>query len=418
MYLPIKNARIHFTAISIIFFCALAGTIATFREFYSALDPSLSPRRDFIQEFLLAKAAVLGVDPYISLEVLAQKMLSFPIERIFPHPCPHPPGLLIVLLPLGFLSYFSAQWIWLSFQLIALGAAVMLCGRAFSWKLSSSFLFALLILASRPGYVEVVQGQLGLLLAFFAVLSLYWIRQEKRFLAGVCVGILCATKFFGAPLFLYFLFKRRWMSLFGCVLTFAASQLVAIAVVGPTAVSVYYLDVLPSITPFYQLDIHNLSFLTLVSKLTVGSTIGVLHSVSYQPLFPGSSSVEYVVWGIVLFLALASFLVSLKCEPLEAMLLLFGAQLIFSPIIWIHGYVILLALLPWYFAYSARMTSAYWIVLCLAVFVGDSVADLPIVLDTPIQPLIAMVPAVILAIYLILFGKDLLSQREIVNTAA
>ena len=418
MYLPVKNARIYLTAIIVIGICSLAGTIVTFRELFSALDPILSPRRDFIQEFLLAKAAAAGVDPYLSLEVLAKKMLTFPVERIFPHPSPHPPGLLMLIIPLGYMSYFTAQIFWFGLQLIFLAAIVFLCGHAFSWKARSCILFALLILASRPGYVELVQGQLGLLLAFFAVLSIYLIKQGKVFLAGLCVGVLFSAKLFGAPLILYFFLKRRWMPFLGCLLSFGISQLFACAIVGPSTVSVYYLDVLPSVTPFYQLDIHNLSFLTLASKLTVGSSAGVLHPVSYPALFPENSTVQYLVWAVVSVLALASFLLSLKCEPLKAMLVLFGAQLVFSPIVWIHGYVVLLALLPWYFAYFTRINSAYWIALCLAVFVGDAVADMPGITKTPIEPLVVLVPAVILTVYLTLSVKDLLSEQESANTTA
>src|SRR4051812_37983650 len=77
-------------------------------------------RKDFIQEYLLARAALQRLPAYAPLPVLAREIIG-PLDRpIFPHPTPHPPAVVILALPFGFFSYRVATSLWLLMELICL----------------------------------------------------------------------------------------------------------------------------------------------------------------------------------------------------------------------------------------------------------------------------------------------------------
>ncbi len=48
-------------------------------------------RKDFLQEYLLARAIAEGVDPYLPIPMLADRFLGQLPVPLFPHPTPHPP---------------------------------------------------------------------------------------------------------------------------------------------------------------------------------------------------------------------------------------------------------------------------------------------------------------------------------------
>ena len=91
-----------------------------------SLRPPYVFMKDFIQEYLLARAMLAGVPPYLPLPDLAERFLGPLPNPIFPHPTPHPPPVGLMALPLGVLGYQQAAIAWYVFEVICVTAAVYL----------------------------------------------------------------------------------------------------------------------------------------------------------------------------------------------------------------------------------------------------------------------------------------------------
>ena len=86
---------------------------------YSLLGQNIY-KKDFMQEYLLAKATMAGIDPYSPFEDLARQFLGSLPTMIFPHPIPHPPPDAVLSLPLAFLTYEQAAWTWYIVEILCI----------------------------------------------------------------------------------------------------------------------------------------------------------------------------------------------------------------------------------------------------------------------------------------------------------
>jgi len=84
----------------LIFIAAVVG-IANMRMWWQSLSVPYIFQKDFIQEFLISKAVLGGVDPYLPLQKLADWILGPLPNPVFQHPSPHPPPVALLCLPLG-----------------------------------------------------------------------------------------------------------------------------------------------------------------------------------------------------------------------------------------------------------------------------------------------------------------------------
>src|SRR5262249_52285329 len=103
--------------------CSLAGIIFFLQSF------SFPAKKDFWRGYLLAKAMVHGVYPYLPLPELGEIWLpEHPVTDLV-HPTPHPFAVGWLCLPLTVLSYKHATIAWLLLQLGCLMLSVVLLSR-------------------------------------------------------------------------------------------------------------------------------------------------------------------------------------------------------------------------------------------------------------------------------------------------
>jgi len=82
--------------------------------------------KDFIQEFLLARAFVDASHPdaYAPIRELAERYLGVVGYGIKEYPTPHPTPVGVLFVPLAAFDYTAAAAVWLGVQLVALGLAI------------------------------------------------------------------------------------------------------------------------------------------------------------------------------------------------------------------------------------------------------------------------------------------------------
>lgn len=183
-------------------------------------DEPLVPGAWGLQDFRDAvyyptRALLDGVNPYDSLLYMSR----YPVGQHFP---PYSPLLLIVHLPLMWLTASVAQWVYFAF-LIGLYVAIAVVTLRFSGRSASLFavtVVAALILASRPGYMNLTIGQLGAQLTLGALVSLQFAHSRPR-IAGLGLLLLSLKVTWFVPMIvLFWLMGHRRCVLYGVLFTF------------------------------------------------------------------------------------------------------------------------------------------------------------------------------------------------------
>jgi len=311
---------------------------------FLSLAPPGVYMKDFIQEYLLGRAALAGVNPYLPLPELADQFIGPLDHPIFPHPTPHPPPVILLGIPLALLSYETAALVWLLFEIFCLGASIYLI---LGWRRQTVPLWPVLlttvvVMGWGPVIDGLVVGQLmSLLLLLLGTAWALW-RRDQWIAGAVVLGIATALKLVVWPLTLLFLLYRQWRALAAFVITFVGANVLAGLVVGGDVVAFYYTTVGAEVEAIYRAHEGNFAIWGLGWRLFSGTGSPVIGGIHAPPLL---ARPELAVYGSAMFLLLFLLFVlwaCLKTRRLDARLaILIGAAVIANPIAWSH-YLILL----------------------------------------------------------------------------
>ena len=380
---------------------------------FSAFYPENIYGKDFVQDYLGAKAIVSGVNPYQSLPALAERFLPQALPLRFTHPTPHPPAALLLGLPLTLLPYSYAAGIWLILQWIAI-YAIYRIGMASNWvpkQLSRHPLLLLgVVMAWAPTAQDMLSGNLMLFLLLLLAALWYCQTYDKQILAGVSLGVAISIKLMVWPLILFFVLRKKWRALLAVLLSVGVINIIAMLVIGIESFLFYYLNVGAVVSPLYQRSVYNFSIWTLGTK--------VLCDVQNLSLCPFAFS----KWALPVntVIALTSFLVALILawrakEALLAYGILICISLLLSPVTWRHYFV--LAIIPLMYLHMlanqqnwSRQRRYIWLVLVLIMGLPDLVGLLALPL---VAPLVALAPTLSV---LALMGLLAYTDRAIMAT--
>jgi hypothetical protein len=221
---------------------AIVGVVAVWwiaRSLPSLVDPHGKPvGYDFITFWSAARLA-LGGNPAAVFEpsaIAAAQRLAVPASDVL-FLWHYPPSFLLLVLPLGLLSYPAA--------LVAFSTAT-----AALWAGLARALFrdprAWLVAAATPaGLVNFVDGQNGFLTAGLAGFALLQLERRPR-LAGMLIGVLAIKPHLGVMFPIAFIAGRRWQALVSAAVTAFVFTLAGVFVFGlPTTLA--FLRDLPSL---------------------------------------------------------------------------------------------------------------------------------------------------------------------------
>gem|GEM_PF-2711718 len=203
--------------------------------------------RDFVQEYLLARAVLSRENPYALTAVeLARRHL--PKAVTLPHPIPHPPAVALMVTPLGLVSYETAAWVWFVLELAMLAVQVflvlLLAGTEHPLRLGLVAFPALLLWT--PVWEDLLHGQLSLLVAALVVGSWAAFRVGWERLAGALLGLSVSVKLLPAVIVAYFALERRWRVVGWAILTAVVTTAPAVWVIGAEGVRSFVQNGLPA----------------------------------------------------------------------------------------------------------------------------------------------------------------------------
>jgi hypothetical protein len=303
---------------------------------------------DFGQEWLSARNLLNGQPVY-------QEQLPAWERTTGQHPDPtamlewnaHPPTAVLLALPFAWMDYPDAQLAWNVVSLGALAGSLYLVWRGLGapftvWMLLPT---VALLLVCNPLTVQLLQGQLNLILLLLIVAAWASDRSGRPWWAGAFLGVAAAVKLFPGFLFLYFLLRRRWRSVAAGAVCFAVVTGATAALEGQLSYMTYVTEVLPGLEK-YRADWLNCSLTGFWFRLFNPDA-----SRKVTPLWqaPALASAGALVSSALVVACLAPVVWRARGRDGgdRAFALSVTAMLLISPITWNHYLLLLLPPAAW-----------------------------------------------------------------------
>jgi hypothetical protein len=324
----------------------LAGLIS-FATLVTISDPELTYQKAFLQDYVVARAIIDGVDPYVSVQELARHYIGPVPPTVFDHPTPHPPTMGVLFLPLAQFRFNVVSYTWLAIELLCLFASVFLLAQSGGRRITPpAILAAALILIAWPAARDDLSlGQMNFVLLLVMTGALHAWRSNRRVLGGVLVGVSLLFKQIFVPVLLLLALRRDWRSVGGSLAAVALGYGVTAAVMGPREILTYFTRAVPAVTEYYRVASWNLSLSTLGWRAFHG-TNRVLGGtgIEAEPLLRSdllAAVTSIAIPALVLLVALWST----RSFRLEwSLSILVCVSLLVSPVAWDH--YLILACLP------------------------------------------------------------------------
>jgi hypothetical protein len=323
----------------------LLGTTAFAVIAGDAFRPQTGFVGDFTQDWLSARDSLAGHNAYGPLpDALRRHLGGEPPEDFLPWNA-HPPGSILLILPLASLDHADAFFAWnlLTFPLfiVAMWIVASELGPWRGWRATAVAAgVSILGVTCYPLYQQVVLGQFNALLAFLLTAAWAADRHDRAALAGVAIGTAAAVKLFPAFLFLYLLGTRRWRVAAAAALTGIAISAIAVAAFGTDAFRTYARDVVPAVSAKYATQWNNISLAAFWLRLFDPIPESRIVAVNVSPLLGQLlSSVSRL--AVAVLVGLAAWRADTLLARDRAFALAVTGMVLASPIAWPHYLVLL-----------------------------------------------------------------------------
>jgi len=345
----------------LVFVAAVAGIAHMLMWWQSFSVPNIF-RKDILQEFLISKSVLGGIDPYLPMQRLADRFMGpLPIS-VLPHPTPHPPPVALLSLPLGWLSYEHAAIMWFFLELICLSASVAFLLRwlGVEKRVVIASLSALLILVWPPVSSELVLGQLNALLFVLLVGAWQALRSGKDIQGGILLGSAIAVKFVPWPIMIFLMLRRNWRAACAAISTLAIANVAAATLIGLDRTTYYYSTIGMSVSSLYHAHISNFSLWTIGWRIFdgTGSPVLIVDGVSAPPLFNAPAIAPFISIAIPFAMLILGLIYAFQARTLDTSFgILICLMVPVSPVAWDH--YLIPVLIPLVFAVH-NLSSLDW----------------------------------------------------------
>lgn len=191
--------------------------------------------RDSSLYWATAKTLINGGNPYSVPQILAlEKTTGYASESTQKPKMYRPaPWSMWMILPLGFLSAYSAWVVWMLLSVAALVFGIRICWRIYGdGRPTPSVTFLLSAYLFAPVFACLMLAQMGTVL-LLAVVLFFWKCEEHPFASGaLLLAMAVKAHFFAAfwpVLLIWIIHRKQWKVLYGAVLAFAAANALAVS---------------------------------------------------------------------------------------------------------------------------------------------------------------------------------------------
>jgi hypothetical protein len=322
--------------------------LSTLRVAIAALYvPELLNSKDFLQDYLMARATLVGINPYLLLTDLAQRFMGSTLNSSM-HPSPHPPAVALLMAPLGRLTYQQAATVWFMFEV----ACLLLLSAWFMRTLGQPArpgwiaLLTLVALATCPFADELLYGQLMIVLLILFGAAWHELTAGRELSGGALLGCAIGIKLLAWPLVLYLVLRRQWRAVGAAVTVALIMNLAAGLVLGLDRVLYYYLHASSAVFPFWRSYERNFSLWTIGWRFFEGMGLGPNdNGMKAPPLLASPALAPIVSYGLPLAFLALTLVLALRARHFDtAFGMLTCTAILISPVAW--GHYLVLATLP------------------------------------------------------------------------
>ncbi len=313
-----------------------------------SINLSFSPdylwKKDFLADFVSARAVHLHLSPYDPLPTLAARMGYD--QPTFRHPNPHTPVFTLFSIPFGWFSYKTAAQLVMGTEIAALAVAVLMLFLLSDITLTAARFFTVFVISFGWGSVweNLALGQTNITLLALLATSLWALKHQRALLAGTMVGCAISLKIFFWPLLLVVAMQGKFRALLASLLTITVLYGAALAVLGFEALDLYFRTIGPTVAGYYRGYSRNMSLWSVGWKLFDGTGSPVLAGIAMPPLFKSQSLAVAAAYGMALLAAGYFARLCVKSRTLEGSFgIALGGSLLISPLCWSH-YLVVMAL--------------------------------------------------------------------------
>lgn len=307
-------------------------------------------RKDLLQEYLLGRAVLDRIDPYLPLPTLAHRFLGSLPHAVFPHPTPHPPPVALLSLAIAPFTLRVAASIWLAAEIVLIGSALSLTLRNLNAQLQFRHLLGafILLLGTDAVFYELIMGQLQAFTLLLLVLSWSCFRKARDLPGGAALGAALGLKLIGWPLVLLLLVQRRWKGALAAICTFCGLNVLAVLAIGVGPAYFYYTQVAPFVSGLYRSDPFNISLWSLGWRLFEGTKSMVQISLTAPPLVPWHAGAAFLSVTLpAVFVLLVTHSAVRMHDPEARFALVCCASALVNPIAWTHYGLLAIPAMIW-----------------------------------------------------------------------
>ncbi|MFN0085659.1 MAG: glycosyltransferase 87 family protein [Blastocatellia bacterium] len=387
---------------------------ANLRLIGQSLQAPYTYYKDFSYDYISARAALAGEDPYLDARRLTRRHLPESPIDIEDHPSSHTPLSISLIVPLAaWLSYSKAAIAWCLLEIGAILGCALLFWRARLERrgrpmVAGALLATLLFLAWGPVKDDLGNGQWTMLLLLLLLAAWIFLRQGRERLGGLALGLALAVKLSGGPILLFLLLRRRWRAAATALLTALGGNLLAGLVIGWPALANYYLHIGSYVTDYYRMAGHNYSLWTTGWRVFEGS----LRHAPFGFSAPALVSLPSLARPVSIAVCLAAAGIGLRAayrrgERDEAFGLLIYLTLLLNPVSW--TYHIPLTILPLWMTFDHLRRRSFPRRETMLAVILFTIVSLPFATILGIQQTFGVEDASVAAGVRISFGAGLLS---------
>jgi hypothetical protein len=331
----------------------------------TAMQPRPDQIIDFYQDWGSARNHRVGLPIYTHHSISIPRHLglaSNPLPSIEYNA--HPPTAVILVLPLAWLEYPNAAFVWNVISLAAFVASVLIMALVLPAPTTLLLPGVALLPFCVPVFGNLQMGQLTPILALLVTASWALERTERSTAAGLLLGFAAAIKLFPAYLAVYYLARRRLKPLLTMILSFFIVTLATAFLLGFDAYHDYVQVVLPRLGTFRGWG-YNCSVAGFWHKLFDPAAEIVL----VPPLWPSLTVARYST--LLTNLAITVIAATLACRARNlpqrdlAFASVITAMLLVTPMTWEFSLLLLLVPIA-VIAHTTARSPSPWILAILA----------------------------------------------------
>lgn len=255
----------------------------------------------------------------------------------------YPPIFLVLLSPVGFLTYELAEKVWILVSYMSIIGSIYILIKIIKRKaLLVSFLTVYsLFMLSFPVKFTLGMGQINLILLLLISLSFYFFQGKQQYLSGAFLALAATIKLSPVVLLLFYVRKKQWKVVVSCITLFVLLNLLGVKLLGMQVTKDYWMNIFPSIPTVGNASYYNQALTGWLSRAFVPDLI--------------AKTINFLVFGCLLIVSFFITQTTRKKPEIELseFSLFIIATLIGAGLAWQHHLVV--TLIPF---------TALWFTIC------------------------------------------------------